>query len=521
MNIQIKKIGMLACCCLTLLATAGCTDFLEEKPKTDFSEKNYFASENQAQKAVDGAYERLRALQNYDGYGEGPWVTLDLLCGHATTLGQSTYNNTYIRHTAATNNPSFKAIWEGFYQGVADCNLCIVGIPGIESSQEVKDRLLGEVYTLRALYYFYLTRLYGNIPLIQEPVTASSPLLYPERNSQEEIFEVILSDLKLAEASGLPDTDRTGRVSLGLVKSLMADVYLYMAGQPLNKGNEYYKLAYQKAKEVLDHSYCVAPNSSDYNAQTAGAAWYSLFDSYEKLHDDENKNKGELIFQIQYKDGITNNQIAFMTIPSMKQVSRYTDEFGALMPTWDFYYSYEKGDKRTEEKQFFFTKDGHKNNKEQIVDFGTPALYKYYDKEGAETTGVSDINFTLYRLPEIMFIYAEAYTEAHGMPDPFAYDLINAIRRRANLASLANLSKDDFMQALRKERAHELCFENKDYFDIQRTRLAYNVKSNRFEAYNSFANESGVTFNEQYLLWPIPSTETDSNPKLLPNNPGW
>lgn len=521
MKMKLNNIYIMALSCLSLTMATGCSDFLEENPKTDFAEKNYFTTINQAEKAVDGVYEQLVTLQNYDGYGEGPWVTLDLLCGHATTLGQSTYNTLYIRHTAATNNPSFKSVWEGFYKGIANCNLCIVGIPGIVGSESEKSKLLGEVYTLRALYYFYLTRLYGNIPLILEPVTASSPLLYPERSPQEDVFATIVSDLKVAETSGLPNTSTSGRASVGLAKTLLADVYLYMAGYPLTKGKEYYTLAYNKAKEVLDNSYCVAPNNPSYNAGAAGAAWYALFDSYEKLHDDANKNKGELIFQTQYKEGVKDNQIAFMTIPTMKRVTKYNDEFGSLMPTWDFYNSYEKGDKRTEEKQFFFTKDGHKDDKTNIIEFGQPALYKYYDKQGAEETTRSDLNFTLYRLPEVMFIYAEAYTEVNGAPDAMSYEMVNATRERANLAPLSGLSKEDFMQALRKERAHELCFENKEYFDIQRTHLAYNVKANRFEPYAGFANESGVTFNEKYLLWPIPSTETDSNPKLLPNNLGW
>ncbi|MCC8153062.1 MAG: RagB/SusD family nutrient uptake outer membrane protein [Tannerellaceae bacterium] len=518
---KLKNIIIAGACSLLLLGNSACSDFLEENPKTDFSEKNYFVTVNQAQKAIDGAYERLRALQNYDGYDEGPWVTLDLLCGHATTLGQSTYNNLYIRHQAAANNTSFKSIWQGFYEGIATCNLCVEGISDMDASDSVKKGLLGEVRALRALYYFYLVRLYGDIPLILEPVTATSASLYPERDSQESVFKAIVEDLKYAETAGLSATNTSGRVSIGFVKTLLADVYLYMAGYPLSKGKEYYELSYKKAKEVLDNSYCVAPNNPSYNAAQANAAWYSLFDDYEKLHDDENKNRGELIFQIQYKEGIETNQIACMTIPTNRRVTRYSVEFGALMPTWEFYNSYEPGDKRTREKEFFFTKDGLAEDKSQIIEFGQPSLYKYYDKEGAEETGICDINFTLYRLPEVMFIYAEAYTEATGTPDQMSYDMVNAIRERAELAPLASLSKEDFMQALRKERAHELCFENKDYFDIQRTRLAYNVVADSFMTYTSFANENGVTFSEKYLLWPIPSTEVDANPKLAPNNPGW
>ncbi len=120
-----------------------------------------------------------------------------------------------------------------------------------------------------------------------------------------------------------------------------------------------------------------------------------------------------------------------------------------------------------------------------------------------------------------MLIYAEYYTKATGTPDRLADDMLKAIRNRAGLRSLSGVSKDDFIQAVWKERAHEFCYENREYFDIQRTRKAYNLSSGKFEDYDSFANESGTTFSEKYLLWPIPSTETDVNPKLLPNNLGW
>ncbi len=56
----------------------------------------------------------------------------------------------------------------------------------------------------------------------------------------------------MAEQSGLPWTDASGHVSLGAVKSLLAKVYITMAGYPLRKGNTYYQLAYDKAREVIN-----------------------------------------------------------------------------------------------------------------------------------------------------------------------------------------------------------------------------------------------------------------------------
>src|SRR5699024_9232406 len=103
-------------------------------------------------------------------------------------------------------------------------------------------QLLGEAYFLRAWYYFYMVRLYGDLPLVTEPIDFSSSNLYADRTDKKIIYELIISDLKSAEDSGLPEVDETGRVSLGAVKSLLSTVYLTMAGHPLNYGIDYYKL---------------------------------------------------------------------------------------------------------------------------------------------------------------------------------------------------------------------------------------------------------------------------------------
>lgn len=83
--------------------------------------------------------------------------------------------------------------------------------------------------------------------------------------------------------------DASGRVSTAAIKSELAKVYLTMAGQPLNKGATYYKLAADKAKEVIDYS-------------AGNQASLGLFANYGALHDAKNDNKVEHLFGIQYND---------------------------------------------------------------------------------------------------------------------------------------------------------------------------------------------------------------------------
>lgn len=486
---------------LLLIFSAGCSnDFLSENNKSAITQENYFTTAAQAQASVAGIYPILQSFtKEIEFRGDAPWSLLEMPVGHIG-LGGSQYKDGSIKHTNSANEPAYNIIWTDFYSGIANANLAIKRIPVINMNEVTKKRLLGEVYFLRALYYSYLVKLYGDIPLITEPINFSSPELYPVRSSKEKIYELIINDLKEAETSGLPQVDETGRPSLGAVKTLLSSVYLTMAGYPLNKGMVYYQLAATKAKEVLDGNY------------------YKLFDNYAYLHDRAHKNKQELIFQVQYLGSVKTNRITEFISPS--GISKLTSDLGTVVPIKKFVSSYEPNDKRTQEKQFYFTESFAKGSTTKIIKF-TPSLYKFWLEEaaGQNGDGNSDQNWTLLRLPELMLIYSEAINEVEGPTK--AYNQINMIRQRANLIPLSGLTKDEFREAVWRERYHELAFENKAYFDIQRTHKIYNLTTGHFEDAFSYINESGVQFNEQYMLWPVPQSEIDTNPKLLPQNKGW
>ena len=483
-----------------LLATTGCKDYLVEDSRSNISQADYFTSATQAQAAIDGLYGSLRLLNSDQGYGESVWVGLELLAGHATSLGQSQFNNQIINQTIDAANPYFSAVWNDAYNGIGAANLAIARIPAIQMDDTQKKALLGQAYFMRAFLYYHLVRLYCDVPLLTTPIDATSADLYPTRSPQADVYKLIIADLQLAEQAGLPITDQTGRISTGAVKSLLASVYLTTAGYPLQlKAN--YQLAAAKAAEVID------------------GGGYSLFSDYAFLHDNAHKNQGELILQAQYAFGIATNSISPLVIPYFVGISKYSDEYGALIPTNGFFNTYEAGDLRTQERQFYFSSYPSIRDPSKTVNFSVHALYKYFQPESALTTGSSDENWTLLRLPEVMLIYAEAINEASAAT-PKAYAQLNAIRARAKLPALSGLSQADFRTAVWKERYHELAYENKAYFDIQRTRQNYDVASNKFVNVVGSKSEAGVTFQEKYLLWGIPSAEIGRNNKLT-QNPGY
>jgi len=495
-NLRKYRIGYLLL--ILVIANSGCKKYLDEKDNSNFVESNYFTSSSQAQIFVNGLYNKLYMFQNGDAYGESPFITMELFAGHATSLGQSVNNANVINQRTDPNNPGFETVWKNSYSAIANANLALANIPNINMDAVLKKKLLGEVYFIRAFFYYHLVRLYGDVPLITTPVTVDSPDLYPTRTPFAQIYPLIISDLQAAEAAGLPTTDVTGHASLDAARTLLASVYLTTAGYPL-KITANYALAAAEAQKVLTD--------------------YTLFTDYAYLHDNAHKNQGELIFQGNYLVGVSTNAIPQLTVPFNLPVGAYGDHLGAMVPTDAFFNSYEPGDLRTQERQFYFSSYPQFGDATKTVVFGEHCLYKYFQVESALGNGISDENWTFLRLPEAMLIYAEATNEVGG-PTADAYAQVNKIRARALLPALGGLTQDQFRQAIWKERYHELAFEDKSYFDIQRTHMMYDVINNKFSDALSTPNEQGVTMKQQYLLWAIPQREINNNKKLTQNT-GW
>jgi len=481
------------------MALGGCSGFLSESDPTNFTVENYFTKPEHARSSVNAVYASMRSPLT-SGFGGGAWMMTEFATGLAATdLGQAV-NSYFVKDLNNTSDNGYgQAIWQQYYLGIGNANLSIAKIPDIPMDAEEAKRLLGEAHFLRAWYYFELVRMFGHIPLVTEPTSLQSSQLRPPQANQEAVYELIEQDLKTAETAGLPWRNPSGRVSLGAVKALLAEVYLTMAGYPLQKGQSHYQLAADKAKEVID----------------AGGQFF-LFNDYADLHDPAMKNIGENIFMIQFATQVIPSNWQVAIIPYNKNISQYSDETGGIYVTADFVASYDAGDLRTQEKQFFFTQYTHESNRNQVVDLGGYFLWKHFDEVAQTSTANSDLNWPVIRYANVLLTFAEASNEANG-PTADAYDAVNAVRKRAELPDLAGLSKDALREAIWKERWHELCFENKTWFDMVRLRKAFNVSTKQFEDYVGHQFSYGPVLKKRELLFPIPTAEVRNNTNLKQN----
>ena len=498
MKIIIKPISQIIICGALLLYGSGCSEFLEETDPSNLTMDNYFTKSEHAESIVNAIYSSLVNM-TVGGNDGACWEIMEFATGLADAESGEAFNNIIVKRLINTSdNIHCLTWWTSQYRGIQNANLAIAKIPGITMDETKKNKFLGEARFLRAYYYFNLVRIFGKVPLITEIIDLGSPNLYPPQSSEEDIYKLIVEDLIVAENSGLPNTDVSGRISLGAVKSLLAKVYLTMAGFPLQKGTEYYQKAADKANEVIMSNI------------------FSLFTSYDDLHDPVQNNKGENIFMVQFASLISPNSFTSQILPYYKDISAYSQEHGAIYATNAFIGTYETEDKRIKEKQFYFRKYTRFLNRMDTINLGFYYLYKHFDIAAHLTTASSGLNWRIMRYAEVLLIYAEAVNEVSG-PSSAAYEAINKIRKRAEVPELSGLSKEQFRNAVWMERWHELSYENVTWFDMARLRKTLNETTLQFEDFIGHKFSYGPILQAKDLLFPIPTVEIMSNINLIQN----
>lgn len=512
MKFTTKSISILFVSAVVLLSV-GCSDFLKEEDPSNIAPGTFFTEPEHAQAAVLELYENLRFHDDGAGIFSANFQMIDALSGTCgTETGQNSDLNNLYNQQLTGDNLHLTQWWRQLYEGVGNANLAIARIPEIPLMPEAdKTKWLGHARFMRALHYFWLVQLWGDVPLLTEPIyTYTSPDVTPTRSTKEEVYALIEQDLLAAEQAGFPDLDASGLASRTAVRSLLAKVYLTQAGFPLRKQG-YYQKAADKAKEVIDYS-------------AAHPAELNLFDSLGYLHDLTKENVVEHIFEIQYAAGVANSDYQAYFLPNNTNITA-SGEVGTTVPTAKFLDSFEPGDRRMEEKEFFFKRYG--TGKGDTL--GRLYVYKLYDvvangligvKNSTSGSGNAGINYPILRYADVLLMYAEAQNEATG-PSVAVFDALNAVRVRSHLTPVAGLSQADLRNAIWRERWHELCFENQTWYDMIRTRKIYDEAHDTFVDFIGGTLGTGVKLEEKNLLLPLPAGDYRNNPNLRPNNPGY
>jgi hypothetical protein len=484
---------------------------LDEEDPSNIEPKQFYTEAKHAEAALAATYADTRFIGDGAGIFSSNWQLLEAPTGTVTTeTAQNSDLNNLLSLTHDHNTGHIQNWWRGIYKVIANANLVIENTPNITMDEVAKARILGQARFLRAWAYFYAVRLWGDIPLELEPHYTITDRSFPTRTSQETIYNQIVEDLQVAEAAGLPWMDATGRVSQAAAKSLLAKVYLTMAGHPLEKGDTHFALAAAKAKEVIDNPGTI-----------------NLFPTYADVHDETKKNTVEHIFSIQYNADVAENPMGNM-FPNFKPTSyRGPSGTGSTIPTVSFYNSFEAGDRRTVDQQGWFYTTYYTNGNGAPFALGAPYIFKHFNvaangSPGKEGTKKDNLNVPQIRFAEVLLIYAEAQNEI-GLNQQ-AYDSYKRIRDRALLTTpdIATFTEQTFREAVWRERWYELCFEGITWFDMVRLRKVFNHATKGFDDFVGHVNtNSSRALEQKHLLFPITRQEMVNNPKLRPQNTGY
>ena len=519
MNITLfKQIGRVLLGGTLLLGPVSCSDFLEEQPPSSLTPDAFYTIPDHAESAVNSVYADMRYIGGGAGIFSSNWQLLEALTGTSTTetAQNSDLNNLYsLVHDG--NTAHVVNWWNGTYRVIAQANQVIEKVPAIPLINEaLSKRVVGQAKFLRAWAYFQAVRLWGDVPLVTKPQTATSEDFQPTRSPQEEIYKLILADLTEAEAAGLPWMDATGRVSMAAVKALQARVHLTMAGFPLSKGAASYRLAADKAFEIITYA-------------NANPTAINLFPTYLEVHRENTENRLEHLFMIQYNTVVAGNPYANF-FPNFKPVT-FTGPggTGSSVPTLAFYQSFETGDLRTKDQEGWFYTTYFTNGTGAKFDLGAPYVFKHFNQTalgapGLTPTRQNHLNAPMIRYAEVLLTYAEAQNEL-GPPTQAAYDAFKRIRDRAKLTTpaLGTYNQASFREAVWRERWWELCYEQITWFDMVRLRKVFDPVTKGFNNFVGHVNPStnGRPLEAKHLLLPIPKQELLNNPNLKTQNPGY
>jgi starch-binding outer membrane protein, SusD/RagB family len=536
LNLNRRKMKpIIFCLIIATVFFSSCKKFLDEVPKDEISGSQYFAQPEHATNAVNGLY-RTGAPQLYDGAGThysgakmffGPYLTgyIDNEFKGQEVHVQHAQNMTF---NATNLSTYFQDIWSILYRGIARANNAIKYIPttpGLSDTQ--RNQLLGESRFFRAMGYFQLAKLFGEVPLITEPYEGLENLNVT-KSSLEEVYNLITSDLEFAvNEAGLASAtmaNNAGRITQGTAATLLADVYLTMSGYPLQK-NEYTKSA-AVAKAII--------NSGVYQLTThdrnADGTVNLNSTAYNKLRRVDN-NSSEYIYYFEFAVGISTSTHVHWAFPSTAASSTaFAITNNAYGPSTTFLRGYNSdGDLRIQEKQYFHSSLTRPNG--TVLNFAS-SPYMWMDDEATFETASSGKDLAIYTYSDVLLIAAEAIALSEGVTDE-ALNYLTQVRSRAFWKtdanqlkqSLAGLSVEQFVQEVWKERYRELVFEGRQWFDVQRTRMFPVPVGNAsgeisFEPVVGHANGKGAIIQEKHLLLPIPTDEIQRNPSLV-QNPGY
>jgi hypothetical protein len=463
---------------VAVLIFTSCENWLALEPQDAITRQEYWKTKEQVEAAVYGCYASLLGTtDNQRSIVESMFLWGEMRADMVVPNINAAANevevvNGNILETNSVSN------WRSLYKTINYCNTIIKFAPEVLNEdptfkQSQLNSYLAEVLTIRSLLYFYLVRTFKEVPLKIEPTVSDQDEYELAKSSEEEIIAQILQDLEDAESMAVltynNHAQNKGRITRYTVNALQADVYLW--------AEDYVNTIASCDKIVNSGQFGLVGGNEWFSAQFAVG------------------NSNESIFELQF-DVQKTNPFFDMFNTSRRWIASalvleevYTIDF--LAP----------------------------ENKDIRADGGSlrsdGRIWKYLglDESRSRTSTESYAHWIVYRYADILLLKAEALAQTGGGVEALA--IIDQIRTRANalVATERGIEPDDvagLTDYILEERARELAFEGKRWFDVLRN--ARRDDYARLDILISMAVKSAPPDRQQSIINKL----LDSNSHYLP-----
>lgn len=475
-----KRIKIFSLCLAVLLGSCD----LDPEPVNATTIDEFFSDDDEILAGIINIYNALQGSNPLEGDGgfNNPYLSIqieyqmaEILSDNARTKSGSPQGFDFETFTVTPQTAAVITYYRSMYRIIFTANVVLENLQ--EASTENVNKFEAEARFLRAYAYFNLVRFYGDVPLVDRVIGPQETEIAFTRVDEEQIYDLILSDLQFAVNSDLDNSFRT-RASKAAAQTFLAKVYLTLG------------INYLEAQRLLE--------------EVIGSNDYSLESNFLDIF--YNEANDETIFSIGFDDTIVDDSqgfsAEFLDAVGRGTGSNYaTDELVAAFAAF--------GGNRG---QFSFREDPGNPGRFQTVKF-LPII----DENVGVTTApanprIAGNDWIVTRYADVLLLHVEAIM-AGGMSTsaPGALQSFQAVRNRAGLTDpVTEITRDDLMN----ERRVELAFENHRFLDLKRFGVAQEVLS-AFSAANSH------DFQAFELLLPIPASEIAISQGLLTQNPGY
>lgn len=487
----------------------SCDDKLDVEAESFVDE--FYRTPAELDAGLAGVYDGMQNAYNEANFVFGEYRTDSFEpSGSSSNVSRTSYHNS----TMDASDGSLR--WNNFYQTIDRANRVIISG---EAMSGASPNTIGEAYAIRSKVYFDMIRIWGNVPLLLEPVTIPADAYKPLSSFDEIMNTVVIPDM-LRAAQLVSPTASPFNFSLPSVMAHQAEVYMWLENE---------SLAIPILETLLlNPSYRLANSPTEWQNMFLNQPANNVFPDGTKV-----QMGPELIFSIRYDDADTTPSRQWLawvagaeiTVIAEAVEKKWVERFPTDQTEWEALYPNTPapiinsvGDSLYGDwRQFASREFGDFEVGLGTQAFGDARLHKWTKNRDAIVTNLDRTDIVMYRLADMVLLLAEARIKT-GNPEA-ALTLINSLRtaRKLPLVSVEEFgtTPNDQIDYLLDERQFELLGEGKRWWDL--------IRNNKiFEIMNPILEMRGANpITEDRIVFPIFQNHIVEALGQYEQNPGW